>query len=68
MTQTLIRGMAWGHRRALDPLIAAAAAYERDHPDVRVVWDERPLQGFEFTPVAELARVTQRACSRRRVA
>ena len=48
--------MAWGHRRAVDPLIAAAAAYERDHPDVRIVWDARPLQGFEFTPVAELAR------------
>ncbi len=56
MPQTLIRGMAWRHRRALDPLLAASAAYERTHPQVRIAWDARPLQGFEFTPVADLAR------------
>ena len=56
MPQTLIRGMAWQHRRAVDPLLAAASAYEQAHPDVRIVWDARPLHGFEFTSVAELAR------------
>ena len=56
VTQTLIRGMAWQHRRAIDPLLAASAAYERAHPEIRVVWEARPLQGFEFTPIADLAR------------
>lgn len=47
--------MAWQHRRAVDPLLAASAAYERAHPDIRIAWEARPLQGFEFTPIAELA-------------
>lgn len=48
--------MAWQHRRAIDPLLSASAAYERVHPDMRIVWEARPLHGFEFTSVAELAR------------
>ena len=56
MPQTLIRGMAWAHRRAVDPLIAASAAYEQTRDDLRIEWESRPLHGFEFTPVAELAR------------
>lgn len=56
MPQTLIRGMAWRHRRALEPLLAASAAYEQAHPETRIVWEARPLHGFEFSSVAELAR------------
>ena len=56
MPQTLIRGMAWQHRRAVDPLLAASRLYERTHPDVQINWEARPLHGFEFTSVAELAR------------
>jgi multiple sugar transport system substrate-binding protein len=48
--------MAWQHRRAIDPLLAASAAYERSHPNISIAWTARPLQGFEFTPVADLAR------------
>ena len=48
--------MAWQHRRAINPLIAASTAYERAHPEIRIAWEARPLEGFEFTPVAELAR------------
>jgi multiple sugar transport system substrate-binding protein len=48
--------MAWAHRRAVDPLVAASAAFERTRPDLRIQWEARPLHGFEFTPVAELAR------------
>jgi multiple sugar transport system substrate-binding protein len=55
VTQTLIRGIAWQHRRAIDPLLAASAEYERAHPDIRIAWEARPLHGFEFTPIAELA-------------
>jgi multiple sugar transport system substrate-binding protein len=55
VTQTLIRGIAWQHRRAVDPLLAVSAKYQREHPDIRIAWDARPLHGFEFTPIAELA-------------
>ena len=48
--------MAWQHRRAVDPLLAASAAYESAHPETRIAWEARPLRGFEFTSVAELAR------------
>lgn len=48
--------MAWLHRRATDPLLAASAAYEAAHPGIRICWDARPLQGFEFTSIADLAR------------
>ncbi|MDF2763577.1 MAG: extracellular solute-binding protein [Rhodospirillales bacterium] len=56
MQQTVIRGIAWAHRRAVDPLIAASTAYEETRNDLRIEWEARPLHGFEFTPVAELAR------------
>jgi multiple sugar transport system substrate-binding protein len=48
--------MTWGHRRAIDPLIATLPEFQRRHPDIAVNWDARPLHGFEFTPVGELAQ------------
>jgi multiple sugar transport system substrate-binding protein len=55
MTITL-RGMTWEHRRAVDPLIETLPAFRQQRPDVAVEWASRPLHGFEFTPVEELAR------------
>jgi multiple sugar transport system substrate-binding protein len=55
MTITL-RGMTWEHRRAIDPLIETLPAFRRQRPDISVEWISRPLHGFEFTPVEELAR------------
>jgi multiple sugar transport system substrate-binding protein len=48
--------MTWGHRRAIDPLLAIEPLFEREHPEIEVEWASRPLQGFEYTPVPELAR------------
>jgi multiple sugar transport system substrate-binding protein len=56
MAERLLRGMTWGHRRAIDPLIATLPEFQRRHPDIAVAWDSRPLHGFEFTPVEELAQ------------
>jgi multiple sugar transport system substrate-binding protein len=56
MAERLLRGMTWGHRRAIDPLIATLPEFRRQHPDITVTWDSRPLHGFEFTPVEELAQ------------
>ncbi|WP_460275684.1 extracellular solute-binding protein [Celeribacter sp. ULVN23_4] len=47
--------MTWSDPRGYDPLIAASAAFQERHPDVEIHWDKRSLQGFESTPVDELA-------------
>ncbi len=56
MADILLRGMTWDHRRAIDPLIHTLPAFRASHPGIDVQWSSRPLHGFEFTPVAELAR------------
>jgi multiple sugar transport system substrate-binding protein len=56
MSKVRLRGMTWDHRRAVDPLLATQAMFARAHPDIEIEWSSRPLHGFEFTPVAELAR------------
>ena len=56
MTQTVaLKGMTWSDPRGYDPLIAASQAFSKSHPDVSIHWDKRSLQGFESTPVDELA-------------
>ncbi len=55
MADTVLRGMTWDHRRATDPLIHTLKAFRTSHPGIDVHWTSRPLHGFEFTPVAELA-------------
>jgi multiple sugar transport system substrate-binding protein len=47
--------MTWSDPRGHDPVVAAAAEFSRLHPGVRISWDARSLQGFEATPVNELA-------------
>jgi multiple sugar transport system substrate-binding protein len=55
MAERRLRGMTWGHRRAIDPLIATLPEFRRRHPDIEIAWDSRPLHGFEFTPIEDLA-------------
>lgn len=55
MKPIVLRGMTWGHRRAVEPLLAADRLFAEQRPDVAIAWDKRPLAGFEFTPVARLA-------------
>jgi len=56
MSTMRLRGMTWDHRRAIDPLLATQAMFAKAHPDIEIEWSSQPLHGFEFTPVAELAR------------
>jgi multiple sugar transport system substrate-binding protein len=51
----LLRGINWGHRRAVGPLSATAAAFRAEHPDIVVEWSQRTLAGFEADPVPKLA-------------
>ncbi len=56
MGRIMLRGITWGHRRAIDPLLETLPAFYREHPEINVDWSSRSLHGFEFTPVEELAR------------
>lgn len=50
-----LRGMTWSDPRGYDPVVEAAKAFAKTHPGVTIAWDKRSLQGFETTPVDELA-------------
>jgi multiple sugar transport system substrate-binding protein len=50
-----LKGMTWSDPRGYDPVVAAAAAFAKIRPEVSIAWDKRSLQGFETTPVDELA-------------
>ncbi|MXU66886.1 type 2 periplasmic-binding domain-containing protein [Oceanomicrobium pacificus] len=54
-TTVTLRGMTWSDPRGYDPMIAASEAFARANPGVSIQWDKRSLQGFESTPVHELA-------------
>ncbi|MCC6578896.1 MAG: extracellular solute-binding protein [Phycisphaeraceae bacterium] len=51
-----LQGITWDHPRGRDPVIAAAAAYAREHADVQVTWRTRSLQAFADHSIEELAR------------
>jgi multiple sugar transport system substrate-binding protein len=49
-----LRGMAWDHPRARNPLEAISAAWSKERK-ASVEWDARPLKDFEDQPLEELA-------------
>lgn len=49
-----LRGMTWGHPRGYDPLVAASAEYQRNHPEITVTWEARSLQAFADQPLDSL--------------
>jgi multiple sugar transport system substrate-binding protein len=51
-----LRGITWTHRRAIDPLVGTLGQFRARHPAIAVEWVSRPLHGFEFTPVQDLAK------------
>lgn len=51
-----LRAMTWSDPRGYDPVVAAATAFTAIEPHVSIIWDKRSLQGFESTPVDELAQ------------
>jgi multiple sugar transport system substrate-binding protein len=50
---TAFRGLTWDHPRGYAPLAAAA---RRCSAEIDITWEAQPLEGFESTPIAELAR------------
>ncbi|MFN3824298.1 MAG: extracellular solute-binding protein [Pseudorhodobacter sp.] len=55
MASIRLRGMTWSDPRGYDPVVAAAREWAAIEPGVGIDWDKRSLQGFESTPVEELA-------------
>jgi len=49
-----LRGITWDHPRGLAPLVAASAAFERDHGDAHITWETRSLHAFGAQPLDEL--------------
>jgi multiple sugar transport system substrate-binding protein len=49
-----LRGMAWDHPRAVNPLVAISARWSEDK-NCAATWDARPLKFFEDQPLEELA-------------
>lgn len=50
-----LSGITWGHRRAIEPLVAASAVY-RGSTGTAVEWTVRSLGDFEHQPLHEAAR------------
>jgi multiple sugar transport system substrate-binding protein len=50
-----LRGMTWKHDRGLAPMLATAARHAETHPDIRIEWKARSLQGFADHPIRDLA-------------
>jgi multiple sugar transport system substrate-binding protein len=48
--------MTWNHDRGLKPMLATAAVFEQQNPDVRIAWEARSLQDFADYPLDELAK------------
>jgi multiple sugar transport system substrate-binding protein len=51
-----LRGITWSHRRAIDPLTGTLDLFRTQHPEIEIEWVSRPLHGFEFTPILDLAK------------
>lgn len=50
-----LRGMTWDHPRGYDPMVTTSAVYTERHPDIRIIWERRPLQAFADRPIEQMA-------------
>jgi multiple sugar transport system substrate-binding protein len=46
--------MTWKHDRGFAPMLATAARFAETHPNVRIEWEARSLQGFADDPMRRL--------------
>jgi multiple sugar transport system substrate-binding protein len=50
-----LRGITWQHDRGLAPMLATASRFAETHPETRIDWEARSLQGFADSPIRHLA-------------
>lgn len=51
----ILRGLGWDHDRCTAPLRACSEAWERLHPGVELVWNNRSLTDFGEEPLEDVA-------------
>ena len=51
----LLKGMSWDHPRGYDPMVASAKAFNEIYPEVKIIWEKRPLQAFADRPIEKMA-------------
>lgn len=49
----ILRGLSWGHRRAMDPLVAAGERFRDLQSEIGIAWRERSLEDFEHQPIEQ---------------
>ncbi|MCB1494761.1 MAG: extracellular solute-binding protein [Bauldia sp.] len=54
MSNLMLKGLGWGHRRAAGPLEPLSQAFRGQCPDVTVDWTIRPLSDFEHQPIGDI--------------
>ena len=50
-----LRALGWDHERCTAPMRACSEAWERLHPEVELVWQNRSLTAFGDEPLEEIA-------------
>src|SRR5689334_4164627 len=56
MRMIRLTGSTWDHPRGYAPMPVTAAAYQREHPEVEIVWEKRSLHDFGHANVEELSK------------
>ena len=55
MTKRRLVGIGWDHPRGFGCLVNSAPAFEREPPEIEIVWETRSLRDFGEAPVEPLA-------------
>ncbi len=50
-----LKGIAWDHPRGFDPMVETAKVYQKNNPQIQIIWEKRPLQAFADRPIEEMA-------------
>jgi multiple sugar transport system substrate-binding protein len=51
-----LKGITWDHPRGLAPLLATAARFSQQHPDIQIKWKARSLAEFGEQSIEQLAQ------------
>ena len=51
----ILKGMTWDHSRGYDPMVSTAKRYNENNPDIKIIWEKRPLQAFADRPIELMA-------------
>src|SRR5438034_825675 len=54
-TRMRLRGLGWDHERCTAPMRACTEEWERLHPDLELVWENRSLTAFGDEPLEDVA-------------